>query len=526
MSTLERTTFEALETAEILYIIGGFLDSCSIYNAILVSKFWYASLNQRLFSNLRISYDFKRADSTDSYLSIPPIELIRDNAHRIISLHIVSRPSRVPIAYFDIGGYTKLERLIWTRTKAPGNSTSSRQWKGFLEFLKANSPNLKEIVLQYSHVNIGSFWHILAGKSYSSLQHFSISSFCIKPAYLSWFWLACRNLVSLKLDNVSFDDCEMVPEYNNYDKVAMAMRKMLVNEEQSTGQVLLDQLESTVFEDRFDPRDNCLFPYLKQLSVLRLREPMAFLAEMLFGCPKLESFEWTMWHEKIRGRTGTSQSNLIRTSNLSDKSIHQPTESVMPWFKELPRKYLHIEEVLFRLYDPVYLQQGYTEPPRPAHWIRALRLPNITSVQTTLCALEACGQFSQLQDLDVSNGDLTSRDVLALLYSCPHLRSIAAPKIHAADVVATFDRPWVCLELESWNIAIESSLKAWRPSLSSPTPWPSFPLLPQGLIPPVTIYRQPRSRYLDGLIDEDIHHVCLEKLSSFTFAGWHVTGDI
>ncbi|KAF9110461.1 hypothetical protein BGX27_006308 [Mortierella sp. AM989] len=387
----------------------------------------------------------------------PLMRDIQANADIISSVTIVRRPQIGSIEVFDIRGCSKLERFRWLEDPTAGIAYA-HQWNAMTKFLQANASSLKEIVVEYHHLGgLREFFGVLVHDCSPSLQHLGLQYTEVNLECIHLFWVVCRGLTSLKLVNVKFMQVPIVPDFKNPDAATKQLleflkRKSVNTSSRSIEEDILNELIDTVNVDGGN-----LFPRMKKIALSSLRVPKEDQLAMMKQCPNLESIVWDEYN------TGISSSTLLAT--ISSENIWPNLHSLqLPWFVTDDASMSDLIVTVSR--QPLDQNKEATMSGRPRRLLKALLVPKISFGRASLDTLQRGGHFETIQDLDLASGSLNSKDVLFILTSCPHLVSIKAPNIHAADVVMDGDRPWVCLKLRSWTIGIETYLPEWAYQLT------------------------------------------------------------
>ncbi|KAF9373896.1 hypothetical protein BGX21_004291, partial [Mortierella sp. AD011] len=287
MTPYERASSQALSIAEILHHISSYLENDDLVATIQVCKDWHSSLRSRLFRNIIVSYIPK--DGGD-VLVVPPFSLIRANSHRIKSLTINHRPpSRRFVEYLKLRDLSNLERFAWVRGGGGSGCHITRDhWKRVLDFLRANGSTLKEINIEYYNLpEVAQLWKVLA-QHCTSLQHLRIQRFVIQEEDYSWFWLACKKLISLEMDNVRFYWPKFPRFVKNFHAEAKKLQEILDREEPIA---ISESSMGKAFGDLSDASGNnaeYFFPYMKRLHLYGNTYPGEVI-DVMKECPKLES---------------------------------------------------------------------------------------------------------------------------------------------------------------------------------------------------------------------------------------------
>ncbi|KAG0022140.1 hypothetical protein BGZ80_000953 [Entomortierella chlamydospora] len=447
MTPYERASSQALGIAEILHHISSYLENDDLITTIQVCKNWHTSLHSRLFRNIIVSYIPK--DGSD-IATVPPFSVIRANSHKIKSLTIIHRPpSRRFVEYLKLRDLSNLERFAWVRGGGGSGCHITRDhWRRVLDFLRANGSTLKEVNIEYYNLaEIAQLWKVLA-QHCTSLQHLRIQRVVIQEGDHSWFWLSCRKLVSLEMDNVRFYWPNFPGLVKNFHAEANKLQEILDREEPKA---ISESPMGKAFEDLDDASGNnaeYFFPYMKRLHLYGNTYP-GEVPDVMKECPKLES---------IRAATGIRIFHALESSwpNLHSISLPETFES--------DRNMARLITLLNPHIGPQDYQQLAVNKSRRS--LKALRIPYTTFGTECWEVLQFHQHTETLEHLNIKGSTLRDDELISILRSCPRLKSLVAPILHVAYINEGQDQPWACLGLERLIMGVEFLPNPRRPAVS------------------------------------------------------------
>ncbi|KAF8975994.1 hypothetical protein BGZ46_008668 [Entomortierella lignicola] len=448
MASYERAS-QLFDITEILLEISFYLGQDDLVIATEVCKAWNTALRPQLFRHIRVSY-IPKYNSDVAF--IPSFETLKANSYMIRSLQIINKPlGKKFVEYLKLDNLFNLERFEWVRGYKGGCYISRDHWGRTLDFLRTNGSTLKDINIEYHHQgNHPQFWKVLA-QHCTSLKHLRVQRFGIgSQEDFLWFWLACRNLETLSLHNVCFPwhiELYYPTLIPNINAQAERLQEILDNEEpkirsgSQTSRALKEQ------DDVFNNSKEYLFPFLKKLSI----QGAAYLgkvSELMKECPSIESFHCS--HNYLYdygGFTTPIISSVSTWPNLHSISLphaHWRDENMATFLKSLNPQI-----------DPLdYRQLIHNQATRK---LRLMSFTNSTFGRESWGVLRFHRHTETLEYVDIRNSILRGDGILAVLTSCPNLKTLIAPKIHAGYISENRDQPWVCLGLEHLRMGIEFS---------------------------------------------------------------------
>ncbi|KAF9393002.1 hypothetical protein BGX21_010913, partial [Mortierella sp. AD011] len=446
MASYERASSQALGIAEILHHISSYLENDDLINAIQVCKNWHTSLRSRLFRNIIVSYIPK--DDSDT-ATVPSFRDVQANSHKIRSLAIIHRPpSRRFVEYLKLRDLSNLERFAWVRAEG-GCHIARDHWKRVLDFLRANGSTLKEINIEYHNpAEIVQLWKVLA-QHCTSLQHLRIKRTPVRENDLLWLWLACRKLVSLEMDVIDLVWPNLSGLVRSVNAAAKKLQEILDLEEPKVISGSLKRKASEDLDDAPEDKAEYLLPYMKRLLFYGDTHQEEVI-ELMKECPRLESF-----NARLDGRFFQALSLESAWPNLHSISL---ASSFLD--EDMAR--------LIMLLNPHIDPQDYRQMVvnKSKRLLKTLWVPNTMLGRDCLNTLIFHRHTETLVHLNIKGSTLRGYSIIIILKSCPRLKYLVAPVLHAAYISDDRDRPWVCLGLERLIMGIEFSPNGCAPTVS------------------------------------------------------------
>ncbi|KAF9110459.1 hypothetical protein BGX27_006306 [Mortierella sp. AM989] len=453
----ETATSKALNLGEFLQGVGSFLRNTDLIKACTVSKFWQKNLQPLLYDSIQVYYP-------DSYISaaykpnkakedsrLPSIEIFNANAGRIRSLVITNKPGDDIIEYYHIRGCTNLERFEW-RDWRGDESCNEQQWDSMIDFLKENGSRIKHISIQYKQPDVLRFWKVVTLDLSSTLRSLELGFGVTDEKDVPWAYMACKDLMELTFSCSNFPDC-LLSDYLDPTARAEKLLETLRNENSPSDSESITRLESSIASRRNTVDDYYLFPITKYLKLSLWEGNNDARLSILKQCPKLERFNFFDEYE------GDEIANDLEYKALSTPATWPNLNSMELVGSGATEDTL---KDFLKAWNARYFDELDDNPSIESKML-------LKSLQTSAYMGPSCweilydrGHYKTLERIELTSIKVGSLDILIILATCPHLKSITAPVIHAADIEKTKNHPWACADLEKFDINIETDLERWE----------------------------------------------------------------
>ncbi|KAF9354280.1 hypothetical protein BGX26_007910 [Mortierella sp. AD094] len=447
MTLNEAASSHVLSLIEIVEGIGQFLNAGDLIDTIQVCKIWNAALQPLLYHDINVG---EEDDTVDPFERCPPIDLCRANAHRVRSLTVLGLPRFKE--YICLRGLVRLERFSWKSTRPLFSLARRIYWSYTIDFLKAHESTIRDIVIGYNNPSgLIRLCKAIAHGSFPRLQSLSISNYDFsfsREEEAQWVWMASRNLVSFEAKECKRLYRQLFYIIRDPNATSKRLQEVLDQEEQQSEYQFPERQASSALWDRYKGDEHVLFPRMKKLNIPFTGSYGDDWFALMEQCPQLEHLDF-----------GTH----IRFYALPDLD-KRLSSTIWPNLNSMSFSGYISDERIASIFLSMNQQRGNnSQNQSPKRLLTTLEVDCEKFGHMAFNALQSHGHFDTLEVLDLSS-KTRGIDILTVLTSCPRLKSIAVPRIHAADIAKSRNRQWVCHGLQRWDVSIEADLNQWTPS--------------------------------------------------------------